>query len=481
VAATGCDFFPFLYQEFGDRGNNPVVQESVDGLIRKHVHTDLEGSLIPAFRAGRVFAIRQNPLAVKSLGRKSRKTGPRDPFCTLVVAAHLQPIIKHLYNRWLEGIYPLSMPKTPSLPWWYLPNANGDDTMDRSVDSGLPILPQQIEIRDGGIFWSFDPQHEFPRVDSHSDARSQVVSHLELMVAVLHQRSQKQNRLSDDYLQLVGRYMRHTTPRSAPVRRVLTDFLELQQSGAKDVLKYAKLYGVLDICEHGIPHGHHSWCAPTGWPLDGWTSLDVWRTTSRRFAAILRIASDLKGNTRARGRKEDWDVVFSTVLSEEARKLLVVPANHEMSLNTIQNMVNHYLRLGEVAPMLARTSAGSKFYFAGNPLYPLLGTLAMQLAINWCDVEVLYTCSGCGKMYERGATVRRPKRGTANYCPGCGKRTALLAAKSRYRSKLVLVRDLSLQGLSADDIGCMLDSPVAKVRQWITVRKRNAQANCDPQ
>ena len=170
---------------------------------------------------------------------------------------------------------------------------------------------------------------------------------------------------------------------------MLTDFLKLQGGGLKEVLKYACKHGVLDICKHGLPHAHHGWCAPPGWPLEGWTSLEAWRSTAGLFATILRISSDLKEDPQSSGRKEDWRIVFSTVQDDDARKHLEI-LNREFGLNMLQGIVNDYLRIGEVAPLIARTPSGWKLHVAGNSLYALFGSLAFQLALVLCGAGDLY-------------------------------------------------------------------------------------------
>jgi hypothetical protein len=339
--------------------------------------------------------------------------------------------------------------------------------MDRRVESGPPIIPEQIEIRDGGIFWSFDPEHKLLRIDPRSSPESQLLGGLRNAFALLHQRSDKRCRLDERDRLLVLRHMKYNSTRSSPGRRALTDFLELQQGSPEAILAYGSLHGVLDICEHGYPHGHHDWCTPNGWPLEGWTSLDAWRKTARRFATVLRISADHKEDPRSCGRDEDWAAIFSSVLNEEARKLLRPPENREAGLNLLQTVANDYLRLGEVNPILARTPDGWKICFTGNPLYPLLGMLATQLAVIVCGAEAMYTCSGCGEMYQREGARRRPKRETANYCPGCGKPAAVLAAKRRYSAKIVEARKLRSEGLSLREIALKIKSDRARVRKWV--------------
>ena len=81
--------------------------------------------------------------------------------------------------------------------------------MDRAVDSGVPIVPPRIEIRDGGIFWSFDPDREIPRVDPGLDSKSQVLAQLRVAFNLLHQRRSSRNRLSENDRIRVMQYMKY--------------------------------------------------------------------------------------------------------------------------------------------------------------------------------------------------------------------------------------------------------------------------------
>ena len=145
------------------------------------------------------------------------------------------------------------MPKTPDLPWWYQPDAIGSNSMDRPVDIGFPIVPQQIEIRDGGIFWSFDPEHELLRIDPRSDSGSQFLGHTKNVFTLKRQRTSMANNISESDALSVMAFMKYDRSRSSPGRRALTDFLKLQEkTGVEAALEYAKVHGVLDICEHWI-------------------------------------------------------------------------------------------------------------------------------------------------------------------------------------------------------------------------------------
>ena len=359
------------------------------------------------------------------------------------------------------------------IPWWYQPTGSGEiDSIDRRVESGYPSIPPLIEVRDGGVFWSFDPEHQIPRVNPLADNTSQLLGHLRAALAALHQRSSKRPMLESDRVNLIQQ-VKDLASFLAPDRRTLTDFLKLERARPEDVLKYANKHGVLDLCEHMFPYGNHLSCQPMGWPLDGWTSLETWRRTAGIFAAILRISSDLRENAQSTGRNKDWQVLFSAVQSNNEMRSSVM-TNREHGLNMLQLVVNSYLQLGEVTPLLARTSPGWKLHFAGNSLYPLFGNLAFQLALILCGADVIYTCAGCGTIYVREGDRRRPKSGTRNYCNDCGKPKAALDAKRNYLARIAEARKLRADGLTTVQIAIQMRIDKKKVARWVALNKSGA-------
>ena len=282
---------------------------------------------------------------------------------------------------------------------------------------------------------------------------------------LLTSRYTRRNELSEEDKASLLRQASYTSGRSSPSRRMLTDFLNLQGASADDVLKYAQQHGVLDICSHGESHGHHRWCAPEGWPLEGWTSFETWQMTANRHAALLRIAAELR-DTNSVGRRKDWALLFSSVHDEAASAALQI-SNREHALNMLQSVVNDYLRRGEVHPELSRTPGGWKIQFSSNALYPLLGNLAAQIAIIVSGAEAIYTCAGCGVLYFREGERRRPKRGTGNYCDGCGRAKGVQSAKERYQNKILEARRMQSEGLSLDRIAVALNSDRGKVQKWL--------------
>jgi len=96
----------------------------------------------------------------------------------------------------------------------------------------------------------------------------------------------------------------------------------------------------------------------------------------------------------------------------------------------------------------------------------LFAALGLQLALSLAGAESLYTCSGCGFPYVR--ELKRPKPGTANYCPKCGEKgVAQRRAVDAYRGKKAEAIRLDAAGTPADEIAQKLCTPLSRIRKWL--------------
>jgi len=96
----------------------------------------------------------------------------------------------------------------------------------------------------------------------------------------------------------------------------------------------------------------------------------------------------------------------------------------------------------------------------------LFAALALQLALSIAGADSLYTCSGCGAPYVR--ELKRPKPGTANYCPKCSERgVAQRRAVDAYRGKKAEAIRLDAAGTSTEEIAEKLDTPLSRIRKWL--------------
>lgn len=225
-------------------------------------------------------------------------------------------------------------------------------------------------------------------------------------------------------------------------RGILDEFLHLCDTGDEAILKYARTWGVLELCRHNLPSCHEfsrggllrvpapllsdSQIAGSAWPASdprqcpplGREPLATWRFFSRQAKALLNIAADLR---RIRlGEKQDWATLlregFTPVESLDAQRLCV------------RDVLEGWLKLGRIKPAIDDLTGALTWTGAD-----LFGELAVQitLAAEARDGQVF--CIVCGKAYE---PKRRVIRRGFNYCPApkCQSVAAAQRAK-RYRNR----------------------------------------------
>ncbi|MGH8072261.1 MAG: hypothetical protein ACRERE_44925 [Candidatus Entotheonellia bacterium] len=217
------------------------------------------------------------------------------------------------------------------------------------------------------------------------------------------------------------------------VRRGLLDaFVRLADTEPEAIRDYARRWGVLMICEHGIPAGH-SWprepivdilngpekdmlCRPRGWPDACWESVGAWYVLARQARALLHVAAALHNGTPA--RRGDWQmVVYRTWHGDGGGDPWLDKLNqprHAASARAfVEESMQRWLAWGAVQPVLAWSAKKDPtIEFEGVGLF---GALAVQLLAAVIR-EGWAVCAGCNNQY---APERRPNAKRRNYCPDC--------------------------------------------------------------
>jgi hypothetical protein len=242
-------------------------------------------------------------------------------------------------------------------------------------------------------------------------------------------------------------------------RGVLDDFLALRAGPSRAILKYARTWGVLELCRHNLPACHDfshgiplrlttpllaksAKLTQCVFDLDlrqcqplGAEPLTTWRFFASQAWALVSIAADLQ---RGRlGAKDLWSIVL--------RDGVTPSQSIQAQQQCLREAVEGWLKLGRIKPTIDDLSGGLTWTGAD-----LFGELAVQvaLAIGGTDGQVL--CIVCGKPY---ASKRRVTKHGFNYCPAppCQREAAAQRAK-RYRQRKRSgshgsVRDLPYRGL----------------------------------
>ena len=164
---------------------------------------------------------------------------------------------------------------------------------------------------------------------------------------------------------------------------MLNEFIALQDADDEQIGAYARRWGILGVCHHGVPASHAAFANAVEWPcwllreetdLYAWEPLERWRYFSRQAGAILNLAARL--HTDQPGRPEEWQQVIT-------RKDRPVPWWKPSAVRSERIMlgyiVSEWMTLGNVRPVLTWRSTnpspqvefgsgGSSFFWSSGLL-----------------------------------------------------------------------------------------------------------------
>jgi hypothetical protein len=209
-----------------------------------------------------------------------------------------------------------------------------------------------------------------------------------------------------------------------PSRAMFPAFIRLAGAPAAQIADFARSYGVLRICEHGLPCSHNPdshpsiggrGCAPLGWHerrsmMPTYDPVQIWRAFAREAFALTKIADRLlQGHT---GHAEDW----ATTFSRSGRKAPWWHQHVDVERIIVARTANEWLTIGNVRPVVVWHGSEKKptVKLGGDGLF---GALALQLALAIGQSLGFAVCVHCRKEYP--PTARRPKAGQRNFCPEC--------------------------------------------------------------
>jgi hypothetical protein len=238
--------------------------------------------------------------------------------------------------------------------------------------------------------------------------------------------------------QLLWRYHDgdHLGPTIRPRPKLLETFVALADADPEAIRDYARKWGILMICEHGIPAGHSAprlpmsdvlngptevrgvrGCLPQGWPDACWEPVGAWYVLARQARAMLNVAAALHRGVPA--RRGDWHtIVYRTWYGDDQGDpwldSLNQPTHATHAQAFLEDSINRWLAWGAVQPILSWSARKyPTIVFDG---YGLFGALAVQLLAVVCTTGWAI-CSACGGIYDPGP--RRPNPNRRNYCPDC--------------------------------------------------------------
>ena len=253
-------------------------------------------------------------------------------------------------------------------------------------------------------------------------------------------------------------------------RGCLDAFVVLADARPEHFLAFALRFGVLRLCEHGLPVTHNPPRTATspsvvhrgqmerfvvdqargkfvsGGPIVGCFPLGYsegrlcheplcqWRAFARNARALLRIAANLHRGKP--GEPEAWRTGYELSGREAPwwKQPPEIPVAEAVAGGKflLAAWVEEWLVLGGVRPSFQwRGTTG------GDPRIQLqapssFGVLATQLAFAVARADGLAMCAACGVAY---IPKRRPRADRRSFCPGCGKTAANRLAQRESRRR----------------------------------------------
>jgi len=236
---------------------------------------------------------------------------------------------------------------------------------------------------------------------------------------------------------------------------ILESFTRLRDGPPESIRDFARQWGILRICKHGLPATHsnspygsvyfgedssfvlnrYPYCHALGAtpPGDdkGHEPVSAWQFFARHAWALLNVIAKL--NQDEEGRASEWEILYEHSHQGVGRDLV------QQRLDCAA-IVNTWLRVADVTPKIGSELRGGGVDFArytiefatdifrGSTLFSYIACQLMT-ALLGTDIGL---CAGCGEIYI--AQERKPKRGQNNYCRDCGKKAAVRAAVARLRA-----------------------------------------------
>jgi hypothetical protein len=304
--------------------------------------------------------------------------------------------------------------------------------LDRPTASNVLYVPAIVELKSGGrLLW-------------------------------VHQKD-KYKVTIDEGVRSVDSFCTHPPRAVPPGPTLLEEFVRLADGPDMAIANYARKWGVLGICRHGLPRTHrrtavgtHSDCNLLLYESDsnfpdqmGWEPLEAWRDFALKAQSILDVAAVLYEG----GVVEDEKVAcgFEDVFPVE--KHLPFERRRRIQMDSLSVEINAWLAVGDVRCLISPNGLKGLSVTFGSARWSwapserkirmfnnvdcqgttLFGALGVQLLMAASRQRGLAVCAECGKQYSPS---RRPDPNRNSYCADCGINAAQRAASRRYRARV---------------------------------------------
>jgi hypothetical protein len=205
-----------------------------------------------------------------------------------------------------------------------------------------------------------------------------------------------------------------------PANGLLEGFFELAEAPDEKIRAFAEKWGILEICEHGLPSGHaprpcRALAFDTGEPVS------VWRQLAAELSALAKISNRLINGKC--GEADDWVIAgrrkgFRREHVGAKQKNVTIetpPRRLHVQCAVVANIANEWCAVGNVRPVVVWPAKDKRpaIKTGGNGLF---GALAYQLIVTIGQFGNIAVCTHCRREYP---LKRQTKRGQRNFCQEC--------------------------------------------------------------
>lgn len=212
---------------------------------------------------------------------------------------------------------------------------------------------------------------------------------------------------------------------------LLGRFVRLTEKDAEAYVRYAREFGLLDLCEHALFHMHPSdgACARLDREPVPW-----WRLWSKRARATLAVATNLHQGKP--GRESDWSLLAADEWpGRELGLWFLAEGSVELGSDLATDREALGVKLDDWLRVAGARVAVGWDPEEARPFLDLGGTglfqnVARELVLTVSKLDGLAVCDGCGNPYS---PERKPRADRHNYCEPC--REAGVPGRHRQRRR----------------------------------------------
>lgn len=204
------------------------------------------------------------------------------------------------------------------------------------------------------------------------------------------------------------------------------------------LLRFAKRYGPIGICEHGLPCGHNRQsfarlhnvgdCESMPSDVPGWDHsepLEKWFEFAKQAQAILACSANLHRGEHP--ELEDLKTAYPAWFAVKQSRCKMATAR-----GLVEGAINTWIHYGGLRPHFLWNRDGCSVVFSAGDYCSVFGALAVQLMLAAANKDGLVICSGCRRAYP---PTRRPNPRRRRFCPNCGIRASWRQSKQNLRNR----------------------------------------------